>query len=245
MDELIKTLVGSYPDLLDRGQSTPSSWIFISHDPAVVPEIRLKQICHAGAKGTESGVWDEFLTAVPNKTERSLRYILWLINNPFQQFKDHIELKSFGTKGGEGEFYLHITDLDKFPANAFYNFCIASRAPIEYPLVIDRWVEFMDLGVKPNLAFILASFHNSATPITSLDQVLDCVGVSNTNHWWFQLNSSWKLILANTPVTLTGPYKTNTYSCYPSDAIWGYQSAADTYSRFTHPVKKLMEMYPE
>lgn len=240
---MLDRLINSYEEL---NPASPSSWVLISNNPNFNPDVQLGRICHANMRHATKNKWDEAYLAVPKTDKLSMKYIRWLIAGPFQQFKKHIRLhKILDEVLGvcDGKYYIHVTGLDKLPANVLYNFCIASRAPIEFRPTLELWDNLMGLGVPPNLAIILAGFSSIDTPITSLDDHLLCVGPQHVGHWWLDLSLNWNTVLTNTPTEFSSPFKVYPHGCTPTNCIWGFGSSQDTYEKFKLSIRELMEMF--
>lgn len=232
----IEALVGSYPQLTTM---LPSSWVSLHNLDPDLHIIRLNDICHAGIKYLENPQsYHECLLAVPESDYLSLQYLDYLINIQFKQFTKYITLKQYF-----GDHYIHVTGLNEFPANAFYNFCIATRTPIENMPTLKQWANLVKLGLDPSLAMLIAGFGSPDQKITSLDDVMEMDGVPNTNHWWFDINLSWKNLIQAEPGNMSGPYCKDPKSCMPSNIMWGKSSAQITYNQFKKPLKDLKELY--
>lgn len=169
------------------------------------------------------GVFDEMLTAVPNSSEPSINYIKCLIDGPFRQFKDQINVNQ-----RDKDYYVHVTDLGIFPASILYNFCIATRAPIEFGESVSRWQKLVDMGVDPNLALLISARNLiSKSGLYTNNPTWDCV-MSNlltpsTGHWWFNHNSAWDTVIVG-KLPIMHPrysYKQAPKSCAPTNYIWG------------------------
>lgn len=249
--DLLDKLVGSYPDL---DPANPSSYILISTDRRKAKP-HLAEICAASLRSQDQKLYDEMLLACPKRDEQSLAYINWLINHPFKQFKDIITLNQHGVRQAEGdaeacfEYYIHVLDLDKFPANAFYNFCIATRAPIEFEATLNMWSKLIGLGLTPGLANIIAGLaavklddYRYVEP--SLDTNLEMVGPQHIGHWWLNSSSSWEQVLAGNMTGLTESYKAGG-QCTPAADIWGFQKSHLTYDYFKkYTLQQLLEKFP-
>lgn len=196
-------------------------------------------VCHANMRYYEPGLWDEMLAAVPNSTHLGVGYIKWLIDRPFYAFRDYISLQRMPESG---EYFLHITGLDKFPANALFNFCIASRMPIECPQILDMWSKIMALGFDHTLAFLIAGMAKPVDTVT-LESKLECFGPLHTGHWWYDMTSDWGLILSGSPTKLSDPYKDSPTGCTPCNRIWGFKDANVTYDLFDLTLAEIKEHF--
>jgi len=117
-----------------------------------------------------------------------------------------------------GLWYLECTDLDKWPADVLYNFCIASRVPIEWSHLLDYWATLVANGYDPTLAFLISQ-SNSGKEFHG-ERVW-----SFNHHMWFDASSDWRLILKGEPSHTTHSFKSHPQSCVPCNRIWG--SSAD------------------
>jgi len=234
-EELLDNLISSYPDL---DSSNPSSWVFLSDNLEQYHEAYNK-VCHADMRHIRSVHWTKMLCAVYGRN--ALDYITHIINGPFKQYKELIELKKY--KDTE-DYYLEITGLDKFPANALFNFCIATRAPIEFPATLENWYHLQKLGMPSDLALIVAAVTDYETQAASLDDKGAYCGVPNSNHWWFNSASQWERILNGDLCYLSRPYKGNNSGCLPTNVIWGESDPNVIFEMFeSHSLKQIMEKY--
>lgn len=239
MIELIEKLVGSYGSI---GPEHPTSYILIPGDPKHKPDVELLHICHSRLPQAVPNIHQEALLAAPKSDELSKSYLQWLIDGPFRLFSDHITIK----ETDNGQIYIHVCGLDDFPANGFMNFCIASRAPIEFRPTLELWSNLIELGVKPNLAMCLAGLSTVPNKITTLDTKLKCVGPPSWGHWWFDTTMDWTRLLIGQPTNLSSSFKQYPSGCLPTNRIWGVGSADTVLKRFSdYTISELMEMYPE
>lgn len=238
----IRQLISSYPEL--NGASYPSSFILLN-DKGIATCSVFKAACHWQLRTQPIGYHQELLTAVPKKDDLSISYLQFLIEGPFRQFKDMIHLNT--TDGGE--YYLHVTDLDKFPADVFFDFCIASRAPIEFRPTLNLWSSLKNLGLSPGLAMCVAGLADLPRylcygPPTSLDHIMEVSGPPSFGHWWFDMSCDWSNLIKGTPQISAKPYKLRPSDCTPCNAIWhSEQSPEDTINLFNKPLKELVEMF--
>lgn len=218
---------------------TPSecaSWVMLGPNRM---EFEFENVCHANMRHYDRGLWDEMLTAVPNSTHLGVSYIKWLIDRPFYAFRDYISLQRMPESG---EYLLHITGLDKFPANALFNFCIASRMPIECPQILEMWSKIMALGLDRTLAFLIAGMARPADTVT-LESRLECFGPIHVGHWWYDMTADWRLVLSGSPVELSDPYKDYPAGCTPCNRIWGWNDADVTYNLFDLTLAEIKEHF--
>ena len=211
-DTLVARLISSYPATI---YPNPSSWIAFSTDFSQINS-NYSRICHAEMRTHPDGKYDELLTAVPYSDELYLDYIKGLIDGPFRQWKDLINLKQ-----RDKHYYLHVTGLDTFPAKALYNFCIATRAPIEFPDNVKRWKQLVDLGMDPGLAFLVSARNlTSNTPMWT--SKMTSLTVPSAGHWWFNSNSDWSPLINGKPeIDQKISYKIGPSYCTPTNVIWG------------------------
>lgn len=201
----LKELIESYPTLTPE---SPSSWFVWSDTPGTPPKSYSALICHADMRYTHTG-YDHLVTAVPKNGKISLKYIRMLIHGPFRAFSDLISLVS--TKDG---YYLQCDELKKWPANVLFNFCIASRAPIEFGYQINGWEELLGQGYPEVLAFLLS--HSMKGEKFNYGRRFPDHG-----HYWFDPSSDWRRIIDGTP-DLTGlNYHDFPNAVTPTNAIWG------------------------
>lgn len=156
------------------------------------------------------------LTAVPESDEASLAYINALIDGPFHKIKDKIHLL---WHMGTNQYYLHIEKLDEIPAPVVYNFCIASRGPIEHKRIVKIFNDLVYRGVHKNLALALCgrtlSVYKEAKLVSNIIQ-------PNQGHWWYNSLSDLKRIMTGDFVDLeTGSFWENPSGCIPCNVIWG------------------------
>lgn len=157
--------------------------------------------------------WDSLITAVPKATPADLAYLSMLINGPFRCVSDQISLVQ---DHDTGHYYLECTDLDKWPANLLFNFCIASRAPIEFPNILTYWADLVAKGYDQTLAYLIAS-SNDGKPLTELNRAWNY-----NNHCWFDSTSDWRRILKGEPERLsTFSFRKSPGSVAPCNVIWG------------------------
>ncbi len=236
MNDAVLALIKDYDEITT---GSPAKWVmirpqgdFINPDP---------KVCHADLQRHRSGQYNEMLLACPMNDANSIQYLNWLIEHPFKQFNHLIKL----VKLPKDVYYIHVTGLDEFPANALMNLCIATRTPIEFHERIDSWAKLIKLGVSPSLAILLAAFSDPDQEILSLQDKLTCNGQPYPNHWWFDINSYWRNLLKAEMVNLLKPYMKNPSDCLPTNLIWGKQDAATTYRYFDLSIQELMEMFSE
>lgn len=167
------------------------------------------RICHADMKYVSPG-FDHLVTAVPKPDELAIAYQQMLINGPFRAFSDLIGLHCIGDN-----YYLLCSNLGKWPANVLYNFCIASRVPIERPQFLPYWKELVDQGFEKTLAFLL-SYSTNGKPWSKGNgrEYPVC------NHLWLDTASDWKNILSGEMIRMNPPFKEYPKGCEPCNVIW-------------------------
>lgn len=166
------------------------------------------KVCHAELKYLDPG-FDNLVTAVPKTDEVSLAYLQMLINGPFKAFSDLIGLHKLGDN-----YYILCSTLGKWPANVLYNFCIATRVPIEYPAYLPYWKELVDKGFNPALAFLL-SYSVRGEPKLK-HRVFPAA-----HHLWLDPSSDWNNILNGEMSNMTPAFKEYPKGCEPCNVIWG------------------------
>jgi hypothetical protein len=247
IEALVKALINSYPK---NAKSSPSSWAVFSADGKKY-EKKFAVICHADMQYHERGVYDHLITGVPFAQDLDLEYIQFLINGPFRQFKDRIHLESEDDK-----FYLHCDKLDTWPSNALFNFCIATRTPIEYPDMIITWGKMVAAGVDQSLAMLLASrmtykgegyYEYKAIKLEDTSpwswklRTIHCP----TGHFWFDPVSSWKTLLNGEPEVkaFTANYKDAPKACRPTNVIWGKSDRDEAHLLVGKTVKEISDHF--
>lgn len=235
----LPALFKSYPNL---EEASPSSWFGWSGDKIIAFN---EKVCHRDM--TYSVGLDEMVTAVPKTDELSLEYLRMLIRGPFCSMADLIKLDRVGSN-----YYLHILSLDKWPANVLYNFCIASRTPIEFGFLLSNWAKRCEAGFDPTLAFLLTYSYGWHSTEHTQGTVRD-FSVHRPGHLWFDAASNWYFIINGLFTNVSKPFKTDPSYCTPCNTIWGH---SDDYRRlklmsddeiaafYTQPVK-IYEKPPE
>lgn len=204
--EVLPALFQTYPKL---NQSTPSSWIVWKNDGEV--KQRYSAICHA-SMATDGPGWDELITAVPQSNSISLGYQRMLINGPFRAFSDLISLSK-----SEDFYYLHCSKLDKWPANVLFNYCIATRLPIEWNHYLPLFNELVEKGFDQTLAFLL-SYATRGKGETEWNFPFH-------GHMWLDAASDWTRVLSGDMTKLSTSFKERPQGCRPCNAIWGHSEA--------------------
>lgn len=207
IQEGLKEVLESYPEL---GVENPSSFMLID-DIKSSCWIKGPTACHGDMPYLQPGQWDRMITAVPMAKPNDLAYIAMLIDGPFRGFSDLITLNK---DVDSGLYYLELTNLDKWPANVLYNFCIATRVPIEWPGILSYWSYLVAKGYNATLAFLIST-SNHGRPFKK-ERVWNY-----TNHMWLDATSDWGTILSGSPLMTCKSYKSSPESCTPTNKIWG------------------------
>ena len=197
----LPTLFESYPRLNDV---QPSSWLVWNAEGK--NELKVKGPCHAHMYYQKG--YDDFVTAVPVSDVISLEYLRMLINGPFKGFSDLISLNK------TDDYYLHLTNLNKWPANVIYNFCVASRTPLEHKELLEHWYELVKVGFEPTLAFLL-SYSNRGKKFEGERSFYPY------GHYWHDSSSNWLSIIKGDMTKMSGSFKTNPEQVRPTNCIWG------------------------
>ena len=204
----LNKLLESY-DKLDT--KNPSSF-FIKMPSGHVYE-QLKVVCHAYLKNRNYKNAESIVTAAPILDDKTLEYYLMIMSGPFRTYSEYIELLQ-----KDGKFYFELYNLKDWPAKALYNFCIATRFPLEFSPIYKDWQKRLENGCDPVLGLLLARLRNAS------QQQL------NFNHIWWDNSSSWEAILkgemqflsANHAFSLSQvSFAENPMACTPCNGIWG------------------------
>lgn len=207
----LKQVLSSYPYLTE---TNPSSWCVWSDSPYLPPLFKLQQVCHADMRWHKIG-YDHLVTAFPKTDKLSLKYIRMLISGPFRAFSDTISLKKL-----KDQYFLQVDQLDKWPANVLFNFCIASRGPIEFEHLLKYWNQLIWDGYPDVLAFLL-SYSTDGQAFKKERKF------PQNNHFFIDPASNWRHVLNGTPNMDVKSYKEGPHGITPSNSIWGV--SADWY----------------
>lgn len=261
--DLALNLVKTYPHIREY---VPSCWTMFNNDFTEVAEEHLIQ-CHAkmayncshayDSYGTKPGVYDQLLTAVPNSSELALDYLNWLIRGPFRSIKDHVHLKTVQDETGAVHYYLHVTGLDVIPSNVVYNFCIASRTPIEWVAMLEAWDKMVQAGVTRPLAFLIAPYVDFVVRMSSSSLSVNQAGIESpldwklkfaypeTGHFWLDSQSDWTRVILGDPdqTKFARPYKENHLGARPCNIIWGKGDREFFESLNNKTVKEVVSMF--
>lgn len=211
---MYKNLVDSYVDV---NESFPSSWTTYDTDLTKVNE-QHKQICHANMAFDEQPGKDVLLTACPKTDDLSIKYIEFLMRGPFRAFQDKISFVSCNDKP-----IIRVDDLDQWPANVLFNFCVATRVPIEHRSYLKLWGKLVKSGVDENVAAAIGFYYaNDAVNIPIRNDPL-----FTNQHFYFDMNSKLSNIVHGTFTTSADSYKMNPEASKPSNGIWGFCTPED------------------
>lgn len=243
--ELAEKLVGSYAKM-DGDQ--PASWAVFSDDMANY-DIKLSQACHMSLRWYYDDLYDNIITALTPDTQEHIRYLTALINGPFRNFKDRIEI--VGTEIGSR--YIKCSKLGTWPAPVLYNFCIATRVFIEYssptPLyhnyVVVSFNRMIEAKVPDDLALVLSQFsYKKGGDIW--DRKVDFLG-PNGCHFWLNNKSDWVKVFEGAPKEIEGvsSYKSHPGSSTPcNDTVWGEDNKTYLLLK-SKTVREIYEHYKE
>ncbi len=252
MQEQLAALINTYPALQKHG--APSSYMLYSNDDKHITTQFLK-VCHADMPFMMSGVFDQLITAMPFTDMISYDYIRFLSDGPFRLFADRIHVEEFN-----GSKYIRCSDLHTWPANVLYNFCIATRMPIEDHHMLEHWWSMWLGGVDPGLAMLVAAriahctdrvswefkpapLHDADPWIRKIRQIE--IMSPNSNHMWFNTTSDWRAIMSGNMVmkAFNGNYKDNPKQARPCDQIWGKVGRKEGSSLVGLTVKELTQHF--
>lgn len=207
----------SYPGLAPE---CPSSWFVWSDNSGIPPKAKIATICHADMRFHGEG-FDHLVTACPKADPLSIRYIRMLIHGPFKAFSDTISLRTH-----KGLYYIQVDHLEKWPANVLFNFCIATRVPIEFPQLFELWNELTKSGYPELFAFLL-SYTTDGVPFKRERSF------PSRNHLWFDPAADWTKILAGHPDLTCKDFKGYPSHILPTNQIWGKSDAHYKLSNMT------------
>lgn len=196
VDKYLPELFNSYCSI---DNNTPSSWVVWTEDCLDI-HLKTLRVCHSDMVDLDSG-FDHLITAMPNKKPIDVAYQRMLISGPFKGWSDLISIESI-----DGQYFIHCSDLDKWPANVLYNYCIATRVPIEHRILLFEWDRLVKSGVGPTMAFLLSYLHN-----------VEEIG----EHLWFDTTSDWLSILRGEVCSSSDSFKIDPSGCTPCNIIWG------------------------
>lgn len=226
-DKIKKAIVSIAEQNNRLNGGSPSAWFTVDHKGET--DIYLRQPCHAAMCRDKPGSTD-LVTAAPTRVKLSLEYFQWLIHGPFRSFADLINLEIEPTLK---EYYFHCADLAKWPANVLYNFCIATRVPIEHNWLLERWGKLRSFGVDENLAWLITHNMNAEIKAENISQTIWDMSPkwypNNRGHYWLDATASWTgLITGEMSFDNFSPsYSLRPTYCCPCNTIWGYGGKDD------------------
>ena len=214
--EALNLLTQSYSNL---NKTQPSSWVYHINNRWFYC---IRAICHAEMANNSCGT-KEFITAAPvTQHPASLDYYRWLISGPFRAFSDTIFLEQNPT---DREWYIRITELNRWPANVLYNFCISTRVPIEYIPRLDRWQMFRSIDMNDSLAFILACHTTDDYQIKAnfWDTVFVPKPFISSGHFWLDNGFDWDQLMSGVmnKEKFRSSYYDKPNNCREANIIWG------------------------
>lgn len=230
--ELISKLLSTYDDLGE--EDGVSSWVMFNNDFTQVSE-HFNRICHAEMRQASPG-YDTLITACPNSDELSIKYIEWLAVGPFRAYQDKISLEQVSP----GLYIIRCSDLANWPANVLYNYCIATRVPIEFPKHLVSWKKMLDEGFDPSLAFALAPYR-----FQGLDEPIKSTGATK-EHLWFDFSANTRNIIAGTfdwSHVSGHMFKDHPDECTPTNTIWGVLEPEDRAQMAGKTPRELCEFF--
>lgn len=179
----------------------------------------LLRVCHTEAGNNWNGSLvnkiDQCVTSYPATSLMWFTFYDFLITHPFKEWSHLIALD----KTPEGQWYIHIRDLDQWPAEVFYNFLIWTRIPWEFQKNTKRWMKYVKMGIHPSFAFVMCR-----TQTADDDKVTCSWDNGNSNHWPHDnlVNLEW--LVSSTPHHGEVSYKKNPGAGRPCNVIWGNTS---------------------
>lgn len=228
VNDIASSVIHTYPDLC---YNTPSSWVVYTDDYQKKVE-RLLRACHAGMENDVG--YDHLITATPNHKD-GWRYYQWLIEGPFRAFSDTISL-NFLEPGNIETSYFLVDNLEAWPANVLYNFCIASRVPLEHKHLLARWNKFVGVGMDKGLAYLVSSkigpnqaWTEKIEPnlkeadVEGLWSFIPSLHNYADRHLWTDVTVNWtRLIHGDLDMSkVRENYKAYPSHTKPSNVIWG------------------------
>jgi hypothetical protein len=218
LDKYLPQLFQTYPRLT---ASSPSAW-FMWSDDGKKNKFQHATICHGNMSYEEPG-YDHLVTAVPKSDELDLAYQRMIINGPFKSLSDLISLEQV-----DNRWYIRCSNLAKWPANALYNYCIATRLPIEFGQMLPRWAELTEKGYNSTLAFLLSYSTNGK----AWDKENGRSWPSN-GHLWLDPSSNWARIIQGDMKDVSTSFKEDPKATRPCNVIWGTSKNYDKFSWLT------------
>lgn len=216
MHEIAEAVVATYCEL----DSSHCASFGVYSENGVHTQISGGDVCHADMRQWPANLYDHLITAYPTNMYDNVSLDVWLRffdfmqNVLYRKWKDQIHLEQ-----GDGEYYIHVSDLDKIPANVLFNLCICSRAPIEKPEAILNWVKLCDEGLHPAIAFSLCQTHDMFM-LNGADKKVYGLGLGN-HHWPFDTTVGLSALVSGETATHSVSYKEYPAGCTPTNIIWG------------------------
>jgi len=237
-EAIIRNLVHFYPVM---SKEHPASWAVFSDDLEHVEHFNLKP-CHAVMYDHDSFVYDQLITAVTSSRPIDIEFLKYLIHGPYHQFNDRISIETI-----DEDYFIRCRDLSTWPANVLYNFCIATRVPIEFPHFIDDWWKLNRADVDPGLAFLIVcrnTYGNHRVPPDPWSWKLTdlyCPG----GHFPFDAVSRWDTWIKGVPLlkSYSANFKDNPSGVTPSNTIWGKETPEAANALVGKTVKELSEHF--
>jgi len=215
-DEAVSEIIKSY---LKLNKANPSSYALINEDGLAISQTL--EACHykMAFNLTRRNYWQGLITAYPVKKDLDLEFFQELLVPLYSNWSSCINLKS-----KDGHYYIEVTDLDKVPANALYNFCIASRIPIEFRTNLILWDKLRKSGLTSRQAFASCKcILPASTPISKLldVEVLAPFDWTSFGHWPFYISAKLDRLTKTGPSDLSVSYYESPGASAPCNSIWG------------------------
>jgi len=203
-----KRLVKLYPKM---EKHFPASWIYFSQKEGIKPCEQLQEPCHVEMISSKSNTWDEMITAFPHTDSLSVEYLKMLGRGPFQAYRDVFSVQKLGEAN-----YIHIIELDHWPANVLYNFCIATRVPLEHNYLMPHWGQLCEKGYDPTLAYMISWSKAGSDKFSKTGRPFPPYG-----HYWHDNTADWSRILKGDFLKPSSSFRESPKSCRPTNVIWG------------------------
>ena len=125
------------------------------------------------------------------------------------------------------QYYLQCSDLEKWPAPLLFNFCVASRVPIEFYDQMNHWSSLVQEGYPEVLAFLLSHSCNGKG-------FKYARGFPEHGHHWFDPSSDWLRIIEGKPDLGGYRYSKHPAEVTPSNVIWGVSEDYKVIAKMTN-----------
>ncbi|OYV41142.1 MAG: hypothetical protein B7Z80_02700 [Rhodospirillales bacterium 20-64-7] len=189
-----------------------SDWVVFNEDRSKV-RYHHSQACHDQMVYSSEANCDMMFTGMPNTDDLSRKFIDYLIRRPYNSMSDLITVE----QSDSGKMFIRCSQLDKWPANVLFNFCIASRIPIEFRFQLERWQRWMEMGFDESLALILAFKFGHV----GINQTLDPPSTFS-QHLPFDTTLCWSSFIKGEMSKISPhSYKDKPSACSPGNVIWG------------------------